>query len=92
MKYVFEVRRKRYSVTQGVAEVYLNGEKMIDFADQIERVSDRANGFGENIDGWQSTTPDEEFIKALLFHPFDASYHYSEKVREVLDRGARRCV
>lgn len=92
MKHVFEVKRRRYSVTQGAAEVYLNGERMIAFTDHIEQVGSGANGYGENIDGWQSTTPDEEFIKALLFHPFDAVYHYSEKVREFLDRRAKKCV
>ena len=40
---------------------------------------------GENIGGWASVTPDEAFIKGMLFHPFEELYHMSEKFRKMLD-------
>ena len=41
--------------------------------------------YGENIGGWASVTPDETFIKGMLFHPFEELYHMSEKFRKMLD-------
>ena len=41
--------------------------------------------YGENIGGWASVTPDEAFIKGMLFHPFEELYHMSEKFRKMLD-------
>lgn len=86
VKYIFTVDRLRGSVTQGAAKVYLNGEEVAEFDDKIELLKDGESYYGENIGGWASRTPDADFIKGVLFHPFDAYYKYSEKVKEILNR------
>lgn len=86
MKYVIEVKRNRPSVTQGSAEVYVNGEEMISFNDEIILIKPNEKYYGDLICGWASETPDEEYIKGMLFHPFDEYYHHSEMFRKVLDR------
>lgn len=78
MKYVIEVKRSRPSVTQGSAEVYVNGEEMISFNDDIKLIKPNEKYYGDLIGGWASVTPDEEFIKGMLFH--------SEKFRKVLNK------
>lgn len=80
----FEVKRHRASVTQGTATVYLNGQKVITFGDTIEPIKDGQAFYGDNIGGWASLKPDEDFIKGVLFHPYDHIYHYSDKVKEIL--------
>lgn len=82
----FTVKRERPSVTQGSATVYLNGEKVLTFADEIKLIKDSQTYYGENIGGWASTTPDSDFIKGVLFHPLDSVYHYSDKVKEIISR------
>ena len=84
--FIFTVRRVRGSVTQGVAKVYLNGEEVAEFDDKIELLKDDEKFYGENIGGWASRTPDADFVKGVLFHPYDDFYKYSEKVREILNR------
>lgn len=84
--FVFKVERVRGSVTQGVARVYLNGEQVAEFNDTIELLKDGEKFYGENIGGWASRTPDAEFVKGVLFHPYDDYYKFSEKVREILNR------
>lgn len=90
MKYVIEVRRGRTSVTQGYATVCVNGIEMVTFNDEIELVKDGAKWYGDNIGGWASMTPDESFIKAMLFHPFDSTNHYSMNFRMMLDREIKK--
>lgn len=85
MKYVIEVRRGRSSVTQGYATVCVNGIEVMTFGDTIELIKDGQRWYGDKIGGWASTTPDESFIKGMLFHPFDELYRYSEKFRKMLD-------
>ena len=80
----FEVKRHRASVTQGTATVYLNGQEVMTFGDEIKFVKDGQAFYGENIGGWASVTPDENFIKGVLFHPYDHIYHYSDKVKKIL--------
>lgn len=80
----FEVKRHRASVTQGTATVYLNGQKVITFGDTIELIKDGQAFYGENIGGWASLKPDEDFIKGVLFHPYDNIYHYSDIVKKIL--------
>ena len=80
----FTVKRNRPSVTQGTATVYLNGQEAFTFADTIELITEGQPFYGENIGGWASVTPDEKFIKACLFHPYDDVYHYSDKVKKIL--------
>lgn len=86
MKYVIEVKRKRTSVTQGSAVVYVNGEEMFVCHDEIEIVKEGEKYYGDMIGGWASLTPDETFIKAMLFHPYDGYYRCSEKFRNMLNR------
>lgn len=90
MKYVIEVRRSRPSVTQGFATVCVNGIDMMTFGDDIELVKDGQRWYGDKIGGWASTTPDESFIKGMLFHPFEEFYRYSEKFRKMLDSEIKR--
>lgn len=40
MKLEIEVKRRRFSATQGQADVYVNGEMVISFSDTIEIIND----------------------------------------------------
>lgn len=83
----FTVKRERYSVTQGNATVYLNGEKILALADEIKLIKDGETYYGENIDGWASTMSDNDFINGVLFHPLDSVYYYSDKIiKEIIKR------
>ena len=66
MKLEIEVRRSRRSVTQGEAGVYINGQFVISYGDDIQLITGNAPAFGEVIDGWASTKPDMDFIRELL--------------------------
>ena len=90
MKLEIEVKRIRGSVTQGEAAVYVNGEKVIQFGDRIEIIKEGQPYYSEKIGGWASVKPDADFIKGLLWHPFDDMYHYSDKVKEILDADTER--
>lgn len=81
----FEVRRNRPSVTQGSASVYINGEKVITFGDEIEIIKPGERYYGELIGDWGSRKPDANFIRGLLFHPYDGVYHYSDSVKKIID-------
>lgn len=74
-EFKFTVKRERISITQGSAIVYLNGVEMIRFDDNIELID------GE----WVSTKKDSDFIRGLLFHPYDDLYNVSSKVKEYLN-------
>lgn len=86
MKLEIKVVRRRSSVTQGLADVYVNGEKVISFGDTIEIIRDGDTYYGEKIGGWASKTPDSAFIKGLLWHPYDKVYHYSDLVKHILEK------
>lgn len=86
MKLEIEVKRIRQSVTQGEAAVYVNGEKVIQFGDDIQMVQPGQKYYGEKIGNWASTKPDADFVKGLLWHPFDDMYHYSDKVKAILEK------
>ena len=90
MKLEIEVKRIRGSVTQGEAAVYVNGEKVIQFGDRIEFIEEGQPYYSEKIGGWASVKPDSDFIKGLLWHPLDDTYHYSDKVKEILDADTER--
>lgn len=71
------VERRRPSVTQGEAAVFCNGEKIVQFGDDIKLQSKNRDGFldavctdqplyGSVIGGWGSTKPDSLFRKAAL--------------------------
>lgn len=91
-----EVKRIRSSVTQGEAQVFVNGKYIISFGDTIcfkKNDGSFTNGFntfenvkhyGEVIEGWGSIKSDSDFILGLLYHPFDNVYHYSDKLKEIL--------
>lgn len=66
MKLEIKVRRFRRSVTQGEAGVYINGQFVISYGDEIQMITGNAQAFGEVIDGWASTKPDMAFIRELL--------------------------
>ena len=85
MKYIIEVERRRSSVTQGSAYVLVNGVEVASFRDEIKLLKKGEHYYGENIGGWASVTPDESFIKGMLFHPYDELYRTSEKFRKMLD-------
>jgi len=83
VKLVIEVKRRRMSVTQGEADVYVNGQKVITFGDKIEMIKEGERCYGENIGGWGSKKPDSVFIAAYLWHP----YNYREKLERILADG-----
>lgn len=85
MKFTFTVKRNRQSVTQGTATVFLNDIEVITFGDTIELVNKDDQYYGEIIGGWASVIPDKDFVKGLLFHPFDNFYQFSNKVKVVLE-------
>lgn len=90
MKLEIEVKRIRFSVTQGEAAVYVNGEKVIQFGDKIEFIKEGQPYYSEKMGGWASVTPDADFIKGLLWHPLESYYHHSDKVKEILDADTER--
>lgn len=81
MKLNYEVKRKRASVTQGKADVYLNNELVISFGDNIEI----GGTHGEDIGGWGSTVSDEQFIKSVLFPFFTNQEVIEKRVKEILE-------
>lgn len=86
MEFVFKVKRKRRSVTQGEATVSLNDIEILTFADNIELISKGKDYFGKNIGGYASTVPDVDFVKAAIYHKCDNIYRYSDKVKEVFEK------
>ncbi|MGG3471501.1 hypothetical protein ABES02_29055 [Neobacillus pocheonensis] len=84
MQYTFTVKRNRQSVTQGSVTVYLNDIEILTFGDTIELIQEGQQHHGEMIGKWASVKPDEDFIKGVLFHPYDEYYKYSDKVKKVL--------
>lgn len=85
MKLTFTVRRDRFSVTQGEAVVLVNGTEVIRFGDTIEQISADKPHYGPVVGNWASVVPDGNFIKGLLYHPYDSIYHYSDKIKEILE-------
>lgn len=90
MDYTFTVKRTRQSVTQGTATVYLNGVELVTFGDTIKLIKEDQAFYGENIGGWASTKPDGEFIRGVLWHPYDRVYHYSNMIDDILRAGELR--
>lgn len=84
----FTVKRNRGSVTQGSASVYLNGQEVATFHDEIKLIKEGEPFYGDNIGGWASIKPDTAFINGVLFHPLDDMYHYSDKVKEIINKAA----
>lgn len=86
MEIKITVERRRSSVTQGMADVLINGVKVMDFGDTIELIKPGEKYYGELIGNWASTVPDIAFIRGMLYHPHDGIYHYSDRVRAALDK------
>lgn len=84
MKIEIEVKRRRMSVTQGEAVVYINGQEIISFGDDIRMIPKGERYFGAKIEDWASVKPDTDFVLGMLYHPYDEIYHYSEKVKRAL--------
>lgn len=85
MEIKITVERRRGSVTQGMVDVLINGEKVMDFGDTIELIKPGEEYHGPIIGGWASKTPDAAFILGMLYHPHDDIYHISEKVKKALE-------
>lgn len=79
--------RVRGSATQGEVKVYINGEYILNFGDNIvlpERGASPEDYYGDDIGGWRSSQPDSSFVLGLIWHPFDYVYHYSEQICKAL--------
>lgn len=79
--------RVRLSATQGWVEVYVNGEYILNFGDDIvlpERGANPEDYYGDDIGGWRSSKPDSAFVLGLIWHPMDYVYHYSERICKAL--------
>lgn len=81
-KYVFEVGRERV----GGADVYLNGEKIWSFPDEIVKVEKNDVIFTDIVKGMGSRMPDAAFVKALFFTPLGEKSNLSDRVRAIFDR------
>ncbi len=86
MEIKITVERRRGSVTQGMADVLINGEKVAEFGDTIELIHPGEKYYGELIGNWASRKPDTAFIRGLLFHPHDEVYHISDKAKAALNK------
>jgi hypothetical protein len=82
-----EVKRERPSATQGYVHIYINGDRVHSFADNIELITDKNKTiYGENIGGWASVTPDGDFIVGFLYHPYDKVYHISDLFKAAIKK------
>lgn len=81
-KYVFEVGRNRL----GAADVYINGELINSFIDEVVQVHEGDIIFTDIVKGMGSRIPDAVFVKALIYSPGDSICHLSDKVKSVFDR------
>lgn len=84
MEIKITVERHRSSVTQGMADVLINGEKILDFGDKIERIPPGGKYYGELIDGYASVHPDTAFIIGALYNTYDELYNFSVFVKKAL--------
>lgn len=95
---VFNVERLRGSVTQGEAAVYCNGQKIVQYGDEMwlrcnngkltnghrEIFNDLAPGnYGEIIGGWGSIRSDKHFVKAVI-------RQFPKEVEKALHMGERK--
>ena len=86
MEIKITVERCRGSVTQGMVDVLINGEKVMDFGDTIELLKPGEKYYGPNIGGYASKTPDIAFVLGMLYHPHDDIYHISDKVKNAIEK------
>lgn len=83
-KLVFEVKRRRPSVSQQEADVYCNGQLIVTFGDDPVLIKEGEKYYGDLCGGYASKTPDSKFILSTLYHPFDRIYRISEKIRAII--------
>jgi hypothetical protein len=86
MKAIFEVKRLKQSVTQGVAVVFLNSFEIAVFADVYAIGGIHGDGFCMGKDGelqWGSVKPDETFIMAALFPNETRRKYYPDEVAKI---------
>lgn len=96
MSTAIEVKRERQSVTQGTATIYINGNKVLTFGDDMYleksdgtftngfRTAENVHHYGPVIGGWGSIKPDSDFIMGLTYHPYDQIYHHSELFQKAI--------
>jgi hypothetical protein len=70
MNFNFEVKRIRYSTTQGEALVLCNGQEIVQYGDDIQIVDKE----------WKSTLSDETLIQAALKNYSDKIMNSTERV------------
>ena len=78
-----KTERIRMSATQGEVRVYINGQYILNFGDEIvlpKRGANPEDYYGDDIGGWRSSKPDSGFVLGLIWHPYDYVYHYSDKI------------
>ena len=85
MEIKITVERRRASVTQGMADVLINGVKVMSFFDEIILIKPGEEYHGPIIGGWASKTPDTAFVLGMIYHPHDNTYHYSYRVKKALE-------
>ena len=86
MTATFAVKRRKYSVTQGEAVVYLNDVEIAAFADEYAIDGVHGDVLYPNGSGalqWGSTKPDETFILAVLFPCEIHKKHYPRDVERM---------
>jgi hypothetical protein len=86
IKAVFEVKRRKQSVTQGTAVVYLNGVEIVAFADEYAIDGTCGDVFYKGKDDklqWGSVNPDETFIIAALFPNEIRRKYYPRETEEI---------
>ena len=68
MNITISVVRYRNSVTQGGAYVLVNGERVIEFGENIQLIKPGEKFYGENIDGYDKPFKDvtEQFMKGEI--------------------------
>lgn len=85
MEIKITVERRRPSVTQGEVDVLINGEKVMSFGDDIVLINPGEEYYGQIVGNWASKTPDSAFILGMLYHPYDDTYHCSDRVKKALE-------
>lgn len=87
MKLEIEVRRNRISVTQGFAEVWMNGERVVSFGDEIEIIPEGEKFYGPLIGGWASRKTDSGFIIGAMRYAFpEGNLMGTREVGKFLDK------
>ena len=86
MTATFTVKRRKHSVAQGEAVVYLNGVEIADFADEYAFDGVHGDVLYPNDSGvlqWGSTKPDATFILAVLFPCEIRKEYYPREVKGI---------